>query len=46
MRLAHAVDWGDQEGIYARWGANAISTSGEAHIGIKPKNADAYPFFL
>ena len=43
-RLGHAVDWGDKEGIYASWGANAISTSKEVHIGIKPKNADILPF--
>jgi hypothetical protein len=43
-RLAHAVDWGSEEGLKASWGANAISTSGEPHIGMKPGNADVIPF--
>jgi hypothetical protein len=43
-RLAHAVDWGTQEGVMVSWGANAISTSKEPHIGVKPVNADVIPF--
>jgi hypothetical protein len=43
-RLAHAVDWGNQKNKMVSWGANAISTSKEAHIGILPTNADVLPF--
>ena len=43
-RLAHAVDWGNQEGKQASWGANALSTSGEPHIGVMPSDADVAPF--
>ncbi|WP_373495973.1 hypothetical protein [Aquiflexum sp.] len=42
--LAHAVDWGNQKGKLASWGANSVSTSKEPHIGILPENADITPF--
>ena len=43
-RLAHAVDWGSQKEKFASWGANAISTSKEVHVGILPRDADVIPF--
>jgi hypothetical protein len=42
--LAHAVDLGDQKGKMVSWGANALSTSKEAYIGVMPSNADVLPF--
>ena len=44
QRLAHAVDWGAQEGKLASWAANTISTTKEPHVGVLPKNADVPPF--
>ena len=42
--LAHAVDWGEQEGKTAAWAGNAVNTRGAPHVGTLPKNADIAPF--
>ncbi len=43
-RLAHAVNWGDQPGKSAAWGANAVNVAAQPHVGVLPANADASPF--
>jgi hypothetical protein len=43
-RLAHAVDWGMQQGKTAAWAANAVFVREEPHIGVRPGQADVSPF--
>ncbi len=43
-RLAHAVDWGDQEGKSAAWAGNAVNVHDRPHVGVLPAQADALPF--
>ena len=43
-KLAHAVDWGKQQGKTARWAGNTMNTSGEPFLGTPPAPADLSPF--
>ena len=43
-RMAHAVDWGGQQDKRASWAGNGVETSGAAHVGARPVDADVSPF--
>ena len=43
-RMAHAVDWGGQRDKRASWAGNGVDTTGDAHVGVPPADADVSPF--
>lgn len=45
-KLAHAVDWGSQQGKTASWAGNTMNVTAEPFLGTPPTSADIPPFAI